>query len=154
MRKINSIRRRWPFLLLIFFFLWIVFTFSNFNGINNETPSKSERQELPNIAFNYNVNKEEVKPNGAELEADGNKVEPVNLSKEDEDRAVEHGDPFDFLNSEENVVKVQIQEGKVNPKILELANEERWGLDKIPEVNLTQLAVISGPEEEVIFISN
>ena len=148
MMRISSIRRRWPFILLLFMFSWLIFTFSNFNGIDNQVPSESERHELSNIEINSNVNKDDVKFDGAELEVEGNKVESVDINK-DEDRAVEHGDPFDFINSDENIVKVPIQDSKVNPRILELANEERWGLDKVPEVNLSQLAVINGPEEEV-----
>lgn len=127
----------------------MIFTFSNFNGIDNQIPSESEKQELSNFEINSNINKEDVKFDGAELEVEGNKVESADINKEDEDRAVEHGDPFDFVNSDENIVKIPIQDSKVNPRILELANEERWGLDKVPEVNLSELAVINGPGEEV-----
>ncbi|KAE9553228.1 hypothetical protein FO519_003578 [Halicephalobus sp. NKZ332] len=148
MRRMSFVRRRWPLVLLVFVFLWLIFSFSNFNSIDNELPSEGERKELQNVDVNYNINKDDVKFNGAELEVDGNKIEPVNIDTGNEDRAVENGDPFDFLNSDEKVVKVQIQEPTVNPKIRELVNEERWGMDKIPEVNLTELAVINGPEED------
>uniref|UniRef100_A0AC35EYN0 Uncharacterized protein n=1 Tax=Panagrolaimus sp. PS1159 TaxID=55785 RepID=A0AC35EYN0_9BILA len=38
----------------------------------------------------------------------------------------------------------------VNPKLAEIVKDEiKWGTKDIPEVNLTELSVLNGPEDEV-----
>lgn len=157
--RINSIiRRKWPLILLVFGSLWIIFIISNARTITDNVEVKIDNKELKEeIKLHDNTNliksdKEKIKINGAEsdIDFDANNINQING---DEDRGIENADPFDGVNSEEKIViKAPIKEDDqmiVNPKIQELVNEERWGLDKIPEVNLTELAVINGLEEAV-----
>lgn len=144
MRLSGFVRRRWPLILFTSIFIWTILIICNYKSVDHDIPPVKSR-----ISFNNSYPFYMKKPNGAEsdFDLDGDKLQGKADAKEiNEDRALERADPFDADAPED---PEDARKFKVNPKMKKLVNEERWGVDRIPEVNLTAIAEIHGTEEEV-----
>uniref|UniRef100_A0A7E4ZWW5 Polypeptide N-acetylgalactosaminyltransferase n=1 Tax=Panagrellus redivivus TaxID=6233 RepID=A0A7E4ZWW5_PANRE len=135
-------RKKWTSVIAVFGFIWLVLVFINIRSINDPVVNVNIKEETIKVEdFG------KVKFNGAEADqdADSNRVDSRLAKVVDEDRASEHLEP---QVSAEKIVSNQ--SFVVNPMVQKLVDdEERWGYDKVPEVNLTELSVMSGPEDIV-----
>jgi hypothetical protein len=140
MMKMIAAKRRFLILAGGFAIFWIFIIFINLNSIDDQVES-IKNDEV--VAKKSNI--EKFKYNGAEMDLDAKIVLPEIKNNFNDDKAFED---VEQMNSIEAVNK----SFPVNPKLAEIVKDEiKWGTKDVPEVNLTELSVLNGPEDEVYY---
>ena len=138
LRRMTASRR---FLILAgaFAVFWIFLIFINLRSIDDHVGNIAMQE----VHKNSNNVMESYKFNGAEMDLDAKIVVPQIKPNPNDDKALEN---MDQPGSAEAVNK----SFPINPKLAEIVKEEiKWESKDIPDVNLTELSVISGQSEEV-----